>query len=128
MEEMTYLVSDKLLTAWCWLPNPGKVWRVHEMMSGLTVDAGSKDAAVEHFTRLWNSRSRLEWRFEAPPQPRRHDGAQADKLIEHDAIPFSSLARRFHPDLNGKRKFTADQVMQIILELRDSTRPKPHHG
>lgn len=114
-------MSDKLLTAWCWLPNPGTVWRVHEMMSGLTVDAATKELAVEHFTGLWNSRSRLEWRFEAPPQPRRAEPT-ASAAIEHDAIPFTALARRFHPDLCGRRKFTADQVMAIILELRETTR------
>jgi hypothetical protein len=95
------------------------------MMSGLTVDAGSKAEAVEHFTRLWNSRSKLEWRFEAPPQPRRRDAApQADKLLDADAIPYTSLAKRFHPDLCGKRKFTAHEIMLIVNELRDSARPK----
>jgi hypothetical protein len=36
------------------------------MMSGLTVDAVSKAEAVEHFTKLWNSRSKLEWPTKAP--------------------------------------------------------------
>jgi hypothetical protein len=113
-------MSDKLLTAWCWLPNPGKVWRVHEMMSGLTVDAGSKDEAVEHFTKLWNSRSKLEWRFEAPPQPRRRDMKPVSGAIEGetDAVKYHRLLlRAFHPDLMGaKKRWSADQVVAIINE------------
>jgi hypothetical protein len=38
--------------------------------------------------------------------------------IEHDAISYNALAKRFHPDLCGKRKFDANMIMQIINELR----------
>jgi hypothetical protein len=95
-------------------------------MSGLTVDAASKELAVEHFIGLWNSRSKLEWRYEAPPQPRRPNTApQAASAIEHDAISYRRLCQRFHSDLVGtKKKFTADEVLAIINELRDSARPK----
>jgi hypothetical protein len=75
------------------------------MMSGLTVDAASKELAVEHFTALWNSRSKLEWRYEAPPQPRRRDSApQADKALEHDAISYKKLAQRFSQRFSRKQE------------------------
>jgi hypothetical protein len=118
-------MSDKLLTAWCWLPSPGTVWRVHEMMSGLTVDAATKAEAVAHFEQLWNQRARLEWKFESPPQPRRRDAQPVSGALEHDAISYKRLAQRFHSDLVGtKKRFTADEVLAIINELRDSTKAK----
>ena len=116
--------EGKLVNVFCWKPEPGLQWRCYEGVSGITVDAESKEAAIDHFNSIWNFRTPLQWIYEAPKKPRRPGdaAAQADKALEADAIPFTALARRFHPDLNGKRKFTADQVMQIILELRDSTR------
>jgi hypothetical protein len=121
------LVSDKLLTAWCWLPNPGTVWRVHEMMSGLTVDAATRELAIEHFVGLWNSRSRLEWRYEAPPQPRRDSPKTVNAPViegEGDAVKFHrALLRRFHSDLIGSRRtFKADAVVAIINECWEQTR------
>ncbi len=114
-------MSDKLLTAWVWKPEPGTYWRVHEMMSGLTVDAESKEAAVEHFTKLWNSRSRLEWRDEAPPQPRRPDSPRTINAAiegETDAVKFHRLIlRAFHRDLHGENKhWSADQIVTVINE------------
>lgn len=99
------------------------------MMSGLTVDAASKELAVEHFTGLWNSRSRLEWRFEAPPQPRRSDSPKpVSAAIEGDTIAtmfHRLLLRRFHSDLIGnKRTFKADAVVAIITECWEQARPK----
>jgi hypothetical protein len=90
------------------------------MLSGLTVDAASKELAVEHFTGLWNSRSKLEWRYEAPPQPRRPDMKPVSAVIEGetDAIKFHRLIlRAFQPDLHGaKKRWSADQVVAIINE------------
>jgi hypothetical protein len=121
------LVSDKLLTAWCWLPNPGTVWRCHEMMSGLTVDAASKEETVEHFTRLWNSRSRLEWRYEAPPQPRRDSPKTVNAPAiegDTDAIKFHRLIlRAFHRDLHGeKKRWSADEIIAAINQAWEQAR------
>jgi hypothetical protein len=90
------------------------------MLSGLTVDASSKELAIEHFTALWNSRSKLEWRFEAPPQPRRHDAKPASLALEGDTIAtrfHRSILRAFHADLHGpKKRWSADQILQIVNE------------
>lgn len=113
--------------AYVWKPDPGLQWRalLNDGTSQVVVDGASKQEVMDEMARLRLGRKSIEWKVEPPPQPKRRDGTpQGDKLIESDVIPFTALARRFHPDLNGKRKFTADQVMQIILELRDSARPK----
>ena len=119
--------EGKLINVFCWKPEPGAIWRCHEGVSGITVDAASKDEAIAEFNNIWNFRTPLQWTYEAPKRPRRPGDAapQADKALEADAIPFTALARRFHPDLNGKRKFTADQVMAILNELRETTRARP---
>jgi hypothetical protein len=120
-------MSDKLLTAWCWLPNPGSTWRVHEMMSGLTVDASSKAEAVEHFTRLWNSRSRLEWRFEAPPQPRRAEPKPAGAALEGDSLAVvfhRALVKEFHSDRVGHRALSSDAILSVINRLWDEATAK----
>jgi hypothetical protein len=115
--------ESKLINVFCWKPEPGLQWRCYEGVSGITVDAESKEAAVDHFNSIWNFRTPVQWIHEAPKRPKRPDDPKpAGTAIEHDAIPFTALARRFHPDLCGKRKFTADQVMAIILELRETTR------
>jgi hypothetical protein len=122
------VVSDKLLTAWCWLPNPGTIWRVHEMMSGLTVDAATKAEAVAHFEQLWNQRARLEWKFESPPQPRRRDAQPVSGALEGDTIAtaFHRLAlRAFHQDLHGaKKRWSADEVVTILNDCWSRANPK----
>jgi hypothetical protein len=117
--------EGKLVNVFCWKPEPGLQWRCYEGVSGITVDAESKEAAVDHFNSIWNFRTPVQWIYEAPKRPRRADERPVtapDKAIEADAIPFTALCRRFHPDLCGKRKFTADQVMAIVNELRETTR------
>ena len=119
-------MSDRLLTAWCWLPSPGNVWRVTEMMSGLTVDASSKEEAIAHFNAIWNRRASLEWKFESPPQPRRSNEPRVVNAPaiegETDAVKFHrALLRRWHPDLHsGKRKYSAQEITAVINELWES--------
>ena len=116
--------EGRLINVYCWKPEPGNIWRCYEGVSGITVDADSKDGAIGHFNSIWNDRAPLQWIYEAPKPPKRQGATPVDKAIESDCIPFTALAKRFHPDLCGKRRFTADQVMTLILELRDSWRAK----
>jgi hypothetical protein len=78
------------------------------------------------FDRDWNQRAPYHLIEGHPPRRKRQDSApQAASAIEHDAIPYKRLAQRFHSDLVGtKKKFSADEVLAIINELRDSARPK----
>jgi hypothetical protein len=124
-------MSDKLTNVWIHSPNPPPSaidpW-LAECYSGgshYIVPAATQQAAQDQFLREHPElRGVVRWIFEAPPRPRRPDGAApADKLLlERDAIPYASLAKRFHPDLCGKRKFDAHMIMSIINELRDATK------
>ena len=67
----------------------------------------------------------LRWVFETPPQPRRSEPKPSAPAVEADSIPFTALAKRFHPDRCGKRKFDAGEIMRLLLELRDELKAKP---
>ena len=82
---------------------------------------GESKAEVEAlWLREWNNRSPIQWVEHSPPRQKRPDERpQQDKVIEHDAISYASLAKRFHPDLlDSKRRFSAHEIMQIVNELR----------
>jgi hypothetical protein len=122
---MKRMSEGRLTWVYVWKPEPGFQWRCYEGVSGLVVDGESQEGAIDHFNQIWNFRSPVEWKHQAPPRPKRPDDPKpASAAIEGDAISYHAIAKRLHPDLCGKRKFTADQVMQIINELRDSTRAK----
>jgi hypothetical protein len=118
--------EPKLTNCYCHSPNPPPSatdpWLVecytggsHYVVPGATQQAAQDRLLAEHP----ELRGVVRWVFEAPPRPKRPDApAPADKAIEHDVIAYSALAKRFHPDLNGKRKFDANMIMQIINELR----------
>ena len=119
--------EGRLINVFCWKPDPGLQWRCYEGVSGITVDAESKEAAVDHFNSIWNFRTPVQWIYEAPKRPRRPGDAspQADKLLEHESAFRKSLLRHFHSDLIGStRRFSADQVVSAINDAWESTRPK----
>lgn len=117
--------SSKLIHVYCWKPEPGLQWRCHEGVSGICVDAASKQEAIDHFNQIWNFRSPVQWIYEAPKRPKRPDTApQQENLLEVDTAFHRSLVRRFHPDLIGKKTFSADQVVAAINELWLATRAK----
>jgi hypothetical protein len=98
-------------------------------VTGVTVDAATKQESIDEFNRVWGFKAPLEWRFEAPPQPRRHGEAKAAASIEGDtdAIKFHRLVlRAFHPDLHGaKKRWSADQIIAAVNQAwSDSTGAK----
>jgi hypothetical protein len=112
-----------LVNVWIYpyLPNE---WHC-QTFEGITGIGRTRDEAKATFDRDWNQRAPYNLIEGHPPGPKRpgeKPDVAPDKAIEIDAIPFTALARRFHPDLCGKRKFTADQVMAILNELRETTR------
>jgi hypothetical protein len=114
--------EGKLTFVYRYRPQPGRETYVRELGTGICCQHEDPTVALKEFDSIWAGRSPYRLIEEAPPQPRRDDPKPASAAIEHDAIPFTALARRFHPDLCGKRKFTADQVMAIVNELRETTR------
>ena len=119
------------INAWVDKPSPppsaGSPWRAECQTATRhhVLDAPTQQMAQDALQRELGPMVTIDWHFGPTPQPKRRDAApQVDKAIEADAIPFTALARRFHPDLCGKRKFTADQVMAIVNELREQTRPR----
>src|SRR6266478_9694075 len=62
----------------------------------------------------------FEFTHSPMPRPRRRgdEAPPANSAIEHDAVSYNALAKRFHPDLCGKRKFDAHTIMSIVNELR----------
>jgi hypothetical protein len=125
--------EGRLTNAWVWLPSPPpsatNPWQA-ECYSGnshYVVNAPTQRAAQEVLLHEHPElRAVVRWLFEIPPQPKR-PGEKPDAAapaIEGDVISYHAIAKRLHPDLCGKRKFTADQVMQIINELRASAAHK----
>jgi hypothetical protein len=113
--------------AYVWKPIPGLQWRasLNDGTSNVVVDGASAKEVMDEMTRLRIGREPITWKLEPPPQPRRRDDVKpASAVIEGDVISYHAIAKRLHPDLCGKRKFTADQVMQIINELRASAAHK----
>jgi hypothetical protein len=115
-------MSNTPTNVFCWNPRPGLEWRAYEKSTGIISVAETRELAIAEFEKIWNSRAPIEWVHTAPPRPKRPDERpQQDKAIEHDAISYASLAKRFHPDLLGsKRRFSAHEIMQIVNELREA--------
>jgi hypothetical protein len=119
------LNQGKLINVFCWKPEPGNYWRCYEGVSGITVDATSKDEAIGEFNNIWNFRTPVQWIYEAPKRPKRPDVIpQTDRLLEHESAFRRTITRRFHSDLVGDRTFSADEVLAIVNEAWDMTRPK----
>jgi hypothetical protein len=77
---------------------PNLEWFVREIGTGICVIDKDRAAALKAFDAIWAGRSPYQLIDHAPPRPTRHNAApQADKLLESDAIPFTALARWFHP-------------------------------
>jgi hypothetical protein len=117
--------EPNLVNVWIYpyLPNE---WHC-QTFEGITGIGRTRDEAKATFDRDWNQRAPYNLIEGHPPRAKRSDEKPVttpDKAIEVDAIPFTKLAHRFHPDVCGKRKFDAHAIMQIILELRDSARAK----
>jgi hypothetical protein len=117
------------VNAWVDKPSPppstGNPWRAEcrTDTSLRAVDAPTQEMAQDALQQELGPMVTIDWHFGPAPRPARRDGApQPDKALEHDMIPYASLAKRFHPDLCGKRKFDAHTIMSIINELRDTTR------
>lgn len=119
------MCEGRLTNVWCYSPNPPPSaidpW-LAECYSGSShyvVPAATQQAAQDQFLREHPElRGVVRWIFEAPPRKRPDDPKPAGPAIEHDAISYNALAKRFHPDLCGKRKFDAHTIMSIINELR----------
>jgi hypothetical protein len=117
--------EGKLINVFCWKPEPGAIWRCHEGVSGITVDAASKDEAIAEFNNIWNFRTPVQWIYEAPKRPTRPDFIPpADKLLEHESAFRKAILRRVHSDLVGDRVFTADQIAAIVNDAWEQSRPK----
>lgn len=113
--------TSKLINVFCWKPEPGNYWRCSEGVSGITVDAPSKDEAIAEFNNIWTFRTPVQWIYEAPKRPRRPDDPKPVSAAideDTDAVKFHRLLlRSFHPDLHGsKKRWSADQVVAIINE------------
>jgi hypothetical protein len=117
--------EPELTNAWVWPPSPpasaNNPWQAECYSGGhYVVYAPTQQAAQDLFLREHPElRGVVRWIFGPPPKPTR-PGEKPDvaPAIEHDAISYNALAKRFHPDLCGKRKFDAHTIMSIINELR----------
>jgi hypothetical protein len=121
--------EGKLVNVFCWKPEPGLQWRCYEGVSGITVDAESKEAAVDHFNSIWNFRTPVQWIFEAPPRPKgRDDPKPVSAAIEGetDAVKFHRLVlRAFHPDLHGaKKRWSANEITVTLSDCWERANAK----
>lgn len=111
--------EGRLTNVWCWKPEPGLQLRCYEGVSGLAVDAASREEAIDHFNQIWNFRSPVEWKYQTPPRPR-HPGEKPDVAPaiegEGEAVKFHRLTlRAFHPDLHGaKKRWSVDEIITAI--------------
>lgn len=113
--------EPKLPVCYCSQPTPGVLWKASCFMPReivfLPTEAEAKAALKEALGPL--AALGIHWIDGPEPGPRRPGPSVINApAIEHDVIAYSALAKRFHPDLNGKRKFDANMIMQIINELR----------
>src|SRR5246127_3417133 len=95
-------------------PLPGRIYYVQELGTGICCQHEDPALALKQFDSIWAGRSPYQLVEHAPPQPRRDSPKTVNApAIEHDVISYHAIAKRLHPDLCGKRKFTADEIMQI---------------
>ena len=113
------------VNAWVWQPapppSPGNAYRAEcRTETNMHVaDAPTQQMAQDTLQQELGPMVTIDWHFGLPPRPRRaNERSATDKAIEADVIAYKRLCQRFHPDICGKRKFTADQIMQILNEMR----------
>jgi hypothetical protein len=96
-----------------------------------TVTAETREAAQAALRADLPPNSDITWHDGPSPRTRAkaptfgRASVDAPAIEGDSAISYKKLAQAFHPDLAGtKRRYSADQVMAIINELRDSARVK----
>jgi len=112
-------MTGKLTHVYRYRPQPGREYYVQELSTGICCLHEDPALALAQFESIWAGRSPYQLIENAPPQPRRREGApQTDKALEVESIPWAALCRRFHPDVAGDRTFTTHEIMVILGELR----------
>jgi hypothetical protein len=120
--------EGKLINVFCWKPEPGLQWRCYEGVSGITVDAESKEAAIAEFNSIWNFRTPVQWIYAAPKRPKRPDDPKpASAAIEGDSLAVvfhRAILKAFHSDHHGHRTFTGDEIIATVNRLWDEATAK----
>jgi hypothetical protein len=104
-------------------------WLATHPASAMGTTGETRDEALKTFRSVWNDRASLNV-IDGPPPAPKHPGehapiAEALEADEHHRRGFAKyreLLKSHHADVVGKRKFTADEVTRVIVELWQATK------
>jgi hypothetical protein len=110
-----------------WQTGP-RQWMARHISSGMGSTGESRDEALRLFSETWAERAPLNIVDHAPPLPKRDDvpresepAIDADERHRRGYAKYRELLRQVHPD-KTKRKFSADEITQALVELWQAVR------
>lgn len=103
-------------------------WTATEPYTNMSAKGTSRDEALALFERDWNKRAAITLVDGWPPQRRRPDAPQEPIPEDDDGkrLPgysvYRKLLKRFHPDTNAGKEFTANDVTAALITLWTAAR------